>query len=143
MKKRCFFLMIHFLIIEHYELSQSTSYHLNVPFDSGIRQNFILIHLFFYVILSLMMLCVRFLVDLMIPLSTHQVTKILTCRNKLRQLLNCYSILKIKFVGKHSHFSYLLVGFEMSRFGNQDDLFKLKHQKLSSRISLRKFVLNI
>ena len=38
---RCFFLLIHFLVVEGYELPKSASYSLSVPLNS------VLIHLFF------------------------------------------------------------------------------------------------
>ena len=61
---RSFFLLIHFLVVEDYELSKRT----------------IFIYLFFSTaIVSLMLFCVRLLSEVMILLSTHHMTNHLSC----------------------------------------------------------------
>ena len=71
---RCFFLLIHFLVVEDCELPESTN-HIQV-----ISSQFCLDPPLFSptLIVSLMMFCVRLLSELMIMLSTHHVKNHLT-----------------------------------------------------------------
>ena len=108
---RFFFLLNHFLAVEDYELSKSTRHS---PWNT---KEFYLDQSFFSdTIVSLMILCVRLPSKLMILLPTHDVTKHLTCRNKMIQPLNCNWILQIKIVRNFSIFHKLLFDFEVSRF---------------------------
>ena len=83
---RCFFLPIHFLVAEDYELPKSTSYILIVPLtlESVRILSWSISLLFSTLIVSLMMFFERLLSELMILLSTHRVTKNLTCYSKFR-----------------------------------------------------------
>ena len=81
---RCFFLLIHLLVVEDYESPKSASHILSVPLTLNASE--------FYLdpclsspilIVSLMIYCVRLLSELIIMLSTHHVTNHLTCCNKL------------------------------------------------------------
>ena len=55
-------------------------------------------------VVSLMMFCVRFLMELMIRLSNHHLKKHLTPHIGLEQLMSCNLILKIKINGKYFYF---------------------------------------
>ena len=104
---RCFFLVSNFFVVEDYELSQSIS-HLLMCHKFWNTSEFYLSlgpYLIFASRVSVMMFNIRLLSDLLILLSTHHVTQHLSCCRKLRQLLSCNLILKIKFVGKYSYFS--------------------------------------
>ena len=81
---RCFFLLIHFLVVEDYELPKSTNHVLSVPLNLECIRILSLSFIFSpTLIVSLMMFCVRFLSEVMIMLSTRHVTNHLTCCNKL------------------------------------------------------------
>ena len=84
---KSFFLLIHFLVVEDYELPKSTSHILSVPLNLECLNMEIwnLDPFFFSPILTvcIMMFCVRLLSRLMIMLSTHDMTNHLTCCNKL------------------------------------------------------------
>ena len=93
---RCFFLMSHFLVVESFELSKSTIHRLSVLLIlECLKILSRTISFFSTLIVSLMMLLVRLLSKLMILLSTHHVTKHMTCRNMLRfdlKYQNCWKI---------------------------------------------------
>ena len=82
---RSFFLLIHFLVVEDYELCKITSYILSVPLTLECIKILSSSISFFFstLIVSMMMFCVRLKSELMILLSTHHVTDHLACCNKL------------------------------------------------------------
>ena len=81
---RCFFLLVHFLVVEDYELPKSTSHILSVPLNLELVRILSYPSLFSpTLIFSVMMFCVRLLSELMIMLSTHYVRSHLACRSKL------------------------------------------------------------
>ena len=82
---RSFFLLIHFLVVEDYELCKITSYILSVPLTLECVKILSSSISFFFstLIVSMMMFCVRLKSELMILLSTHHVTDHLACCNKL------------------------------------------------------------
>ena len=72
-----FFWLIHFLLVESYELPKITSRVLSVPLNlKCVRILSWFISYFFYLSCFLMMFCVRLLSELMIMLSTIHVTHI-------------------------------------------------------------------
>ena len=103
----CFFLLRHSLVVEDYKLSSS-----KCAINSDIRLVSCILYIgpslsFSSPIFSLAMYCVRLLYELVILLSTHNVTKHLTCHNKLRS----------NVLENISTFHLLLFEFEVSRFG--------------------------
>ena len=92
------FLLSHFLVVEDYELSQSTSHLLSVPLSlECVRILSLFISFSSTSIVSLMMFCVRLLSELMILSSAYHVISHLTCHNKLRLSFdlknkNCWKI---------------------------------------------------
>ena len=77
---RCFFLLIHFLVVEEYELPRILSHILTANYT--ITKSLSSLFSPTLIIVSLMF-CVRLLSQLMIMLSNHHVTNHLTCRKKL------------------------------------------------------------
>ena len=78
---RCLLLIL-FLVVEDYELPKSTSHILSVPLNlERVRIDPYLFSPF--LIVFLMMFCVRLLSELMIMLSMQYMTNHLMCRNKL------------------------------------------------------------
>ena len=98
---RCFFLLSHFLVIEDYALSKSTSHLQSVPLTLECVRIVSWSIFFSTSTVYRIVLCVTLLLsEPMILLSTHHVTNHLTCRNNWDNL-----ILKIKIVGKSFFFS--------------------------------------
>ena len=95
---RCLFLLRHFLVVKDDELSKSTSHLVSASLTLEC------VRILSWSI-SFSTLIVRFLSELMIPLSTHHVINPQTCRNKLRWTINCNLILKIKISEKYFYFS--------------------------------------
>ena len=85
---RCFFLLIHFLVVEGSELPKSASYSLSVPLNLEcvrILSWFISFFSYFNCLLNDVLckhICVTLQSELMIMLSNHHVTNLLACRNK-------------------------------------------------------------
>ena len=129
---RCSFLLIHFLVVEEYELPKSTSHVLNVPLT--LESWFI--SFFSALIVSLMMFCGKLLSELVLLLSTHDVTGHLTCRNNL----SCNLILKIwkcntRNIRKcHSASIYIFI------FGKLFYIYNLIHIYLKPRILITSFL---
>ena len=94
---RCFFLLIHFLVVEEYELSRSARHILSVALTlECVRVLCWSISFSSTLTVSLVIFCVRLLSELMHLIWTHHhVTNHLTSPNKLIQHMSCNLILKI------------------------------------------------
>ena len=88
---RRFFLLSHFLVLKDYELFQNTSHLLSVPLVLKYVRILVpeyvkywSVSCFFSLIVSLIMFCVRLLADLLMLVSAYDVTRYMTCHDKLR-----------------------------------------------------------
>ena len=133
---RCFFLLIHFLVVEDYELPKSTNHVLSVPLNLECIRILSLSFIFSpTLIVSLMMFCVRFLSEVMIMLSTRHVTNHLTCCNKLE-----FDLKNMRMQYQKYHKMQFCIQLKLV-FGKLFHIYKLIHIDLQPRILKASFLL--